>query len=72
MPTGEDTRLIYHGKVDATGKINAWQTNGDGSSSILSGPIGGDGFTGHLLDAENCAYALTMPTPAVATAPATR
>ncbi len=65
-------KIDYHGKVDATGKINAWHTNSDGSSSILSGRIGGDGFTGHLLDAQNCAYALTMPTPAVATAPATR
>jgi hypothetical protein len=65
-------KIDYHGKVDATGKINAWHTNSDGSSSILSGRIGGDGFTGRLLDAENCAYALTMPAPAVATAPATR
>ena len=65
-------KIDYRGKVDHTGKINAWHTNGDGSSSILAGRIGGDGFTGNLLDAENCAYALTMPTPTVATAPSTR
>ena len=65
-------KIDYRGKVDHTGKINAWHTNGDGSSSILSGRIGGDGFTGHLLDAENCAYALTMLTPTVATAPSAR
>jgi len=65
-------KIDYRGKVDHTGKINAWHTNGDGSSSILAGRIGGDGFTGNLLDAENCAYALTLPTPTVATAPSTR
>jgi hypothetical protein len=65
-------KIDYRGKVDPTGKINAWHTNGDGSSSVLSGRIGGDGFTGHLLEAEGCAYALTMPAPTVATAPATR
>ena len=65
-------KIDYRGKVDPAGKINAWHTNGDGSSSITSGQIGGNGFTGHLLEPEGCAYALTMPTPAVATAPATR
>ena len=65
-------KIDYRGKVDPTGNINAWHTNGDGSSSILSGRIGGDGFSGHLLEPEGCAYALTMPTPAVATAPTTR
>ena len=65
-------KIDYRGKVDATGNINAWHTNGDGSSSILSGRIGGDGFTGHLLEPEGCGYALTMPAPAVAAAPPTR
>ena len=65
-------KIDNRGKVDATGDINAWHTNGDGSSSILSGRIGGDGFTGHLLEPEGCGYALTMPAPAVAAAPPTR
>jgi len=65
-------KIDYRGKVDPAGKINEWHTNGDGSSSITSGQIGGNGFTGHLLEPEGCAYALTMPTPAVASAPATR
>jgi len=29
-------KIDYRGKVDPTGKINAWHTNGDGSSSIRS------------------------------------
>ena len=64
--------IDYRGKVDATGKINAWHTNGDGSSSIASGRIGGDGFTGHLLEPEGCSYALTMPAPTVAASPPLR
>lgn len=64
--------INYRGNVDATGKINAWHTNGDGSSSILSGRIGGDGFTGHLLEPEGCSYALTMPAPTIAASPPLR
>ena len=62
-------KLDYRGKVDPTGKINAWHTKCDGNSYILSGRIEGDGFTGYLLDAENCGYALTMPAPTVAAVP---
>ena len=64
-------KIVYRGTVDPTGKINAWRTNRDGSSSILSGNIGSDGLKGYL-DEENCDYTLAMPAPAVAAAPPTR
>jgi hypothetical protein len=57
--------IQYRGKVEPAGKINARDTNDDGSGSILAGQIGNNGFTGHL-ERNFCHYALTMPVEAVA------
>ena len=57
--------IQYRGKVEPAGKINARDTNDDGSGSILAGQIGNKGFTGHL-ERNSCHYALTMPVEAVA------
>ena len=57
--------IQYRGKVDPAGKINARDTNDDGSGSILRGQIGNNGFTGNL-ERNYCHYALTMPAEAVA------
>ena len=52
----------YHGKLDPTGKIEAWHPNGDGSGSLLTGQIGDTGFTGHMMARDLCSYDLTMRT----------
>jgi hypothetical protein len=57
--------IQYRGKVDPAGKINARETNDDGSGSILAGQIGDDGFTGHM-ERNFCHYTLTMAAGAVA------
>ena len=51
--------LHYRGKIDATGKINAWHTNRGGSRSILAGQISGD--TANLdLNRGRCYYTVSM------------
>ena len=35
-------KLHYRGKINTTGKINAWHTNSDGSRSILAGQVSND------------------------------
>jgi hypothetical protein len=56
--------IEYRGKIDPSGRVNAQDTNNDGSGSVLSGQIGDNGFTGHL--ARNyCHYTLTMSAEAV-------
>ena len=56
--------IQYRGKVDPTGKINARDTNDDGSGSILRGQIGDNGFIGNV-ERNYCHYALTMQAEAV-------
>jgi hypothetical protein len=51
--------IEYRGKIDLSGKINAQDTNSDGSGSVLAGEIGDSGFTGHL-ERNYCHYTLTM------------
>ena len=66
--------IEYRGKIDSVGRINAQDTNNDGSGSILAGQIGDNGFTGHL-ERNLCHYTLTMSAEAAAGAagrPATR
>jgi hypothetical protein len=61
--------IEYRGKIDPSGKINAQDTNSDGSGSAVSGQIGENGFTGHL-ERNYCHYTLTMSAEtASATAP---
>ena len=51
--------LHYRGKIDATGKIDAWHTNRGGSRSILAGQISGD--TANLdLNRGRCYYTVAM------------
>jgi len=51
--------LHYRGKIDATGKINAWHTNQGGSRSILAGQISGD--TANLdLNRGRCYYTVAL------------
>ena len=57
--------IQYRGKVDPAGKINARDTNDDGSGSILRGQIGNNGFAGNL-ERNFCHYTLTMAAEAVA------
>jgi hypothetical protein len=57
--------IQYRGKVEPAGKINARDTNDDGSGSILRGRIGNNGFAGNL-ERNFCHYALTMAAEAVA------
>jgi hypothetical protein len=55
--------IHYHGKVDATGRIEAWHTNGDRTRSVLTGHITNNGFTGYMergTGKDYCAYGLTM------------
>jgi len=63
--------IQYRGKVDPAGKINARDTNDDGSGSILRGQIGNNGFTGNL-ERNFCHYTLTMAAEAVAAGPPVR
>ena len=51
--------LHYRGKIDATGKINAWHTNQGGSRSILAGQISGDGANLDL-NRGRCYYTVSM------------
>jgi hypothetical protein len=51
--------LHYRGKIDATGKLDAWHTNRGGDRSILAGQISGD--TAHLdLNRGRCYYVVDM------------
>ena len=59
----------YHGKIDATGRIEAWHTNGDPRSTVLTGQITNNGFTGFVqrgIGKNQCAYSLTMREEAAA------
>jgi hypothetical protein len=56
--------IQYRGKVEPAGKINARDTNDDGSGSVLAGQIGDNGFTGHM-EHNFCHYTLTMAAEAV-------
>ena len=51
--------LHYRGKIDATGKINAWHTNRGGSRSILAGQINGDAANLDL-NRGRCYYTVAM------------
>jgi hypothetical protein len=61
----EGQTIHYRGKLDLTGKIDAWHTNGDGSRSLLAGEIGNTGFTGHM-SRGLCSYDVTMRTAGAA------
>jgi hypothetical protein len=51
--------LHYRGKIDPTGKIDAWHTNQGGSRSILAGQISGD--TANLdLNRGRCYYTVAL------------
>jgi hypothetical protein len=51
--------LHYRGKIDPTGKINAWHTNRGGSGAILAGQISGD--TANLdLNRGRCYYTVAL------------
>jgi hypothetical protein len=47
--------LHYRGNINATGKINAWHTNSDGSRSILAGQVN-DGEARINLKRGRCFY----------------
>jgi hypothetical protein len=59
--------IEYRGKIDPAGRINALDTNDNGSGSVLAGEIGDNGFTGHL-ERNFCHYTLTMSAEAAAAA----
>jgi len=51
--------LHYTGKIDASGRMNAWHTNRGGGRSILAGQISGD--TANLdLNRGRCYYTVSM------------
>lgn len=58
----EGHTIHYHGKLDPTGKLDAWHTNGDGSRRLLTGQIGDTGFTGHVMGSDLCSYDWAMRT----------
>jgi hypothetical protein len=51
--------LHYRGTVNASGQIELYHTNGDGSRSLLAGQIGNDVLTGHV-EREGCHYLLSL------------
>jgi hypothetical protein len=53
--------IHYRGRVDASGDVQAWHTNGDGSRSILTGRVQQAMFTGDLdRDLHRCPYSVVM------------
>jgi hypothetical protein len=52
-------RLHYRGKVNASGLVDAYHKNGDGSSAIISGTISDNGFTANM-ERGPCDYTVTM------------
>jgi|SRR5580704_2222960 hypothetical protein len=53
--------IHFRGKLDPTGNIQLWHTNGDGSRSLLIGQIGDAGFTGYMArDNNRCPYKVTI------------
>ncbi len=62
--------IHYHGKVEPTGEVNAWHTNGDGSrSEMFFGRIGQNGFIGEIRRGDSsqmCDYKMAMRTGSVA------
>jgi hypothetical protein len=51
--------LHYRGTVDASGQMDLYHTNGDGSRSILAGQIGNDVLTGEVAR-EACHYSVSL------------
>ena len=51
--------LHYRGRIDAAGKVSAYHKNGDGSSSVLSGSVSGNQFTGDMRRGR-CDYNVTL------------
>jgi hypothetical protein len=51
--------LHYRGTVNASGQMELYHTNGDGSPSILSGQISNGVLTAHL-EREGCPYSLSL------------
>jgi len=51
--------LHYRGKIDATGKVDAYHTEGGGSRAILAGQFSNGEFTADL-NRGRCAYTVTM------------
>ena len=51
--------LHYRGTVDASGQMDLYHTNGDGSRSILAGHIGNDVLTGEVAR-EACHYSVSL------------
>ena len=51
--------LHYRGTVDASGQMDLYHTNGDGSRSILAGRIGNDVLTGEVAR-EACHYSVSL------------
>jgi hypothetical protein len=53
--------IHYRGRVNASGDVQAWHTNGDGSRSILTGRVQQAMFTGDLdRDQHRCPYSVVM------------
>jgi hypothetical protein len=53
--------IHYRGRVTASGEVQVWHTNGDGSRSILTGQVQQGMFTGDLdRDLHRCPYSVVM------------
>ena len=52
--------LHYRGTVNASGQVDLYHTNGDGSGSILAGQINNDVLKGHVERAEACNYSMSL------------
>ena len=52
--------LHYRGTVDASGQMDLYHTNGDGSRSILAGQISNGVLTGHVERGEACNYSVSL------------
>ena len=53
--------IHFRGKLDPSGNIQLWHTNGDGSRSLLIGQFGDTGFTGYMARDDNrCPYKVTI------------
>jgi hypothetical protein len=64
--------IHFRGKLDTSGNIQLWHTNGDGSRSLLIGQIGDSGFTGYMARDDNrCPYKVTISATAAPAAPGT-
>ena len=52
--------LHYRGTVSASGQMDLYHTNGDGSPSKLAGQISNDVLTGHAEQRDGCDYLLSL------------